>query len=189
MKKNSLSVLTLPKELYGFSGHFLRRKCSKFDINATSAVEMKTIVHNLVYFCLTDCGVSIAAPQIGLDARIIYVGNLSGKLKNTVLINPEIISSSQEVEVGPESCLSIPNQRGNVRRNSSIVVSYYDLDGCEKSVTMNGFGARVIQHEIDHLNGILYIDKVEGELEEIEDLFWVSAENSIKNMRGSAMGS
>jgi peptide deformylase len=123
----------------------------------------------------------LAAPQIGYNKRICIVRNFipvkdsdSFLIQNTVMINPKIISMSKEQEVEWESCLSIPSMYGKVLRPKSIKVLYQDEKGIDKKIKANGFFARVIQHEIDHLDGILFTNKVLGNLiteEEYNSMF------------------
>ncbi len=101
-------------------------------------------------------GVGLAAPQIGVSkAVLVYDIGRSG-----TMVNPRIIAHSEETEVGEEGCLSVPGVYGPVERYQWIVVEYRDINGKYKKEKFSGFDARVIQHEIDHLNGILFVDKV-----------------------------
>ncbi|MDQ7004661.1 MAG: peptide deformylase [Ghiorsea sp.] len=109
-------------------------------------------------------GVGIAAPQLGVLQRIIIVDCSLGLHKNKnhgrlIMINPEIIEHDGEV-LGREGCLSVPEWVGTVPRARRITVSYQDIDGQQQELSTKAFEARVIQHEIDHLDGILFIDKV-----------------------------
>ena len=109
--------------------------------------------------------VGLAAPQIGFSARIIAIDcSRSSRVKEPhhgqiILINPEIISFEGE-RFGREGCLSIPDYTANVTRAQTIVVSGFTPDKKECSLTCTGFEAVVFQHEIDHLDGILFLDKV-----------------------------
>ncbi len=107
--------------------------------------------------------VGIAAPQVGVLKRIVIV-DVSGKpkLKNhgrLILINPEI-TDWEGHEVGREGCLSIPDYTGNVVRASSIVLEALDASGCPCRYEMEGYEARVAQHELDHLEGVLFLDRL-----------------------------
>jgi len=113
----------------------------------------------------------LAAPQIGENLRIILVRDFkvlpnTEKLvvTNTVMINPRIISRSKEINLDWESCLSIPNMYGKVKRHSSVKLTYQDVNGKEHKIKASDFFARVIQHEIDHLDGILFTEKLVGKL-------------------------
>ncbi|KKM12934.1 peptide deformylase [Clostridiales bacterium PH28_bin88] len=101
-------------------------------------------------------GVGLAAPQIGISKRVIVIDAGEGLIE---LINPEIISAEgQEVDV--EGCLSVPGLQGEVRRAARVKVAGLDREGKAVIVEGEGLLARVLQHEIDHLNGILFVDKV-----------------------------
>ncbi|MCK8823620.1 peptide deformylase [Fuchsiella alkaliacetigena] len=102
-------------------------------------------------------GVGLAAPQVGVSKRIIVVDIGEGLLS---LVNPEIIDTSGEV-CGEEGCLSIPERNKKVSRAEQIVVEALDEEGNQVKIEAEGLLARVLQHEIDHLDGILFIDKAE----------------------------
>ncbi|MGG6310076.1 peptide deformylase [Paenibacillus macerans] len=104
-------------------------------------------------------GVGLAAPQVGILKRLIVVdvGDENGLIE---LINPEIVSTEGE-QFGPEGCLSIPGYRGDVRRAMTVTVKGLDRNGKEVSYTGSELLARAFQHEIDHLNGVLYTDVAE----------------------------
>lgn len=103
-------------------------------------------------------GVGLAGPQVGIGKRLFLA-----KIKNRFMLmaNPEILSFSKETDVKEEGCLSLPNVWGNVRRPSAIVVRFQDIKGKEMTLELSGMEARIVQHENDHLNGVLFIDKLE----------------------------
>ena len=106
-------------------------------------------------------GIGLAAPQIGLLVRLIVIDcNKENELIQhpIQMFNPEIIETSDEKNIQEEGCLSIPNQFGEVERPSKITVRWIDRDGNEKQESFDGLWATCIQHEIDHLNGKLFID-------------------------------
>ncbi|MDQ6986581.1 MAG: peptide deformylase [Mariprofundaceae bacterium] len=110
-------------------------------------------------------GVGIAAPQLAIARRMLVVDCTLARhaCRNHGLLymaNPEIIESSQEKKLGREGCLSVPEWVGTVSRARSIRVRYQDALGTWQELTSSGFEARVIQHEIDHLDGVLFIDQV-----------------------------
>ena len=110
-------------------------------------------------------GIGLAAPQVGVRKRILVI-DLNFEDPNAapnVFINPEIISSSASLDTYEEGCLSIPGVYLNVVRPSSIKLSYRDEMGRPKKMNAEGLMARCIQHEIDHLNGVLFVDKVNDE--------------------------
>jgi peptide deformylase len=110
--------------------------------------------------------VGIAAPQIGEEVRIATV-DVTGHPKATscagllVLVNPVIVNAAG-TEVGREGCLSIPDFTADVRRATEVVVEATDRGGSPLRVAADGFEARCLQHEIDHLDGILFLDRVES---------------------------
>lgn len=104
----------------------------------------------------TPNGVALAAPQVGVTKRIVVV-DCGDQILD--LINPEIVEKSGE-QVGPEGCLSLPGMFGKVKRANRVVVTAMNRKGKEISIEAEEFLARCLQHEIDHLDGILYIDHV-----------------------------
>ena len=106
-------------------------------------------------------GIGLAAPQIGLLVRLIVIDcNKEDELIQhpIQMFNPEIMETSDEKNTQEEGCLSIPNQFGEVERPSKITVRWIDRDGNEKQESFDGLWATCIQHEIDHLDGKLFID-------------------------------
>lgn len=102
-------------------------------------------------------GVGLAAPQVGITKRLAVVNCGEGLIE---MINPEIISK-EGFEVGSEGCLSIPGVSGDVQRYQKVTVRCLDRDGQERTYIGEGLLARAFQHEIDHLNGVLFIDLAE----------------------------
>ena len=112
-------------------------------------------------------GVGIAAPQVGVNRRVVLVKRLDREPETPMeaYLNPEITGFSDETVVDWEGCLSIPAGFGKVRRAESITVTYQTPGGERRTEKISGFTARIFQHEIDHLDGVLFIDRKEpGEL-------------------------
>ena len=116
---------------------------------------------------LERSGVGIAAPQVYISKRVIIVASRPNlrypdapEMDAVVMVNPEILAFSQATTLGEEGCLSVPNERGQVQRAQSIKVLYHTLTGEVMESTFDGFPARIVQHEIDHLNGILFVDRL-----------------------------
>lgn len=105
-------------------------------------------------------GVGLAAPQIGISKRVIVVdiGDENGLIE---MVNPVIVEQEGE-QLGPEGCLSIPNLNGEVLRSDRIVVKGQNADGEPFTVEASGYLSRAFQHEVDHLNGILFTDLAES---------------------------
>lgn len=120
-----------------------------------------TLVENMFYTMDRASGIGLASPQVNLDLSLaivdISVLDDHKKEKPLVLINPEILDSHGEIEI-EEGCLSIPDVRALVSRPKKIYLKYFDFDLNEVKTEVSGFFSRVIQHEIDHLNGILFVD-------------------------------
>ena len=149
------------KLVKGANKEILRTVCAEvneFDESLVSlAEEMIETMHDP-----KAPGIGIAAPQVGVDARLFIVTlGVGTKLeKDHVMVNPVLISESKEVVLAEEGCLSLPGQYGNVLRPLKIEVEYQDLRGKIIKKTLEGLDARVFLHELDHLNGVLFIDKL-----------------------------
>lgn len=106
-------------------------------------------------------GIGLAAPQVSKSLNLALIYLAEAGVKPFFLINPKVVKTSRETLEIEEGCLSLPGVFGLVRRPKKITVITRGLDGSEVSITDNGWAARVIQHEIDHLNNILIVDKFE----------------------------
>jgi peptide deformylase len=108
-------------------------------------------------------GVGLAAPQVHASLRLfvaLLVDDPDGKSQATVVINPQIVPNGQSRQEGWEGCLSIPDIRGMVPRHTDITVRALDRDGREIELRLKDFPARVAQHETDHLDGVLFFDRM-----------------------------
>ena len=107
-------------------------------------------------------GIGLAAIQIGVPRRMLVIDvSREGEEKQPlVFVNPEIVTSSDERSVYEEGCLSIPDYYAEVERPATVTVKYLDRDGKEQTVEADGLLATCLQHEIDHLNGVLFIDHI-----------------------------
>jgi peptide deformylase len=137
------------------------RKVKKFD------KDLHRLIDDMVATMRNAPGVGLAAPQVGVSERVIVVelpqeddDPQSGKVYE--FVNPEIVYASDEEVEGEEGCLSIPNLVGDVWRAQRVVVKGQDRNGKNQKVEADEWLARVFQHEVDHLNGVLFIDRVEG---------------------------
>lgn len=133
----------------------LRKISKKVDVIDDS---LKNLVEDMFETMYHADGVGLAAPQIGILKRIIVIDI---EVIKRVMINPEIISeSTTDMQDGPEGCLSVPGIEDTVRRPKVLTVRYMNLDGEIVTEEARDLYARVICHEIDHLNGILFTDKI-----------------------------
>lgn len=127
---------------------------------------MKVLIEDMFETMDQADGVGLAAPQVGILRRIITVDDRDSE--RFVMINPVIVEKDGS-EKGFEGCLSVPGKQGSVDRATHVIVKYMDIDGNKKEKEANDFLARILQHEIDHLDGILYTDKA-------EEVFEITAE-------------
>ncbi|MGB9596836.1 MAG: peptide deformylase [Candidatus Poribacteria bacterium] len=123
--------------------------------------EIKKIVNDMLDTMYASEGVGIAAPQIGVSKRIIIIDTNpeDASVKPLIIINPEIVEASGEIKE-QEGCLSIPDVRSEVKRYEHVVVEGLDLEGNKIRVEGTDLLARALQHEIDHINGKLFIDHI-----------------------------
>ncbi len=152
-----LNITTIPNPL-------LRQK--SLVIKEPLAQEIQDLLPEMIETMIKKDGVGLAAPQIGLNIRLIVVRH---KDNDIVMINPEILKKSLFKEWDEEGCLSVPGVFGQVKRHKKLTVRYLDGDGKSQQLEAEGFFARVIQHEVDHLNGVLFIDKAKDLREETNE--------------------
>ena len=114
-------------------------------------------------------GVGIAAPQVYVSKRVIIVASRRNprypdapEMEAVVMVNPNILAFSPETCFGEEGCLSVPDERGQVERAQSVTVRYQTLQGEVIEATYEGFPARIVQHEVDHLDGVLFVDRIKS---------------------------
>ncbi|HHV34676.1 MAG TPA: peptide deformylase [Syntrophomonadaceae bacterium] len=130
----------------------LRQQCRKVTVINKKIKKLLDGMRETMY---RSNGVGLAAPQVGVSKRIVVVDVGKGVWE---LINPEIVFQEGE-EMGVEGCLSIPGVAGEVNRAARVRVRALDRQGRQQVITAEGLGARALQHEIDHLDGILFIDR------------------------------
>lgn len=135
----------------------LRKRSEEFDVKKVKTADFQKFADRFADFMLESDGVGLAAPQIGFQKRIIAVQEKDGV---GVYVNPEIVKTSPSMQEGEEGCLSVPGKFGIVERHKRIHVRAIDRHGRRVEFKLSGFPAVVWQHETDHLNGILFIDKV-----------------------------
>jgi peptide deformylase len=122
--------------------------------------ETRVLIRDMFETMYAEEGVGLAAPQVGIGERIIVIDPQQDDVPPFALINPEIIEASKETEKGEEGCLSIPGLRELVERSRRVVVRGLTPESEAREFALEGLPARIIQHEVDHLDGILFIDRV-----------------------------
>ena len=135
----------------------LREKCEPLEKVDT---DTKKLMDDMLETMYAAPGIGLAAVQIGILKRLVVIDiSRDEEKKNPIfLINPEIINQSKQTSVYEEGCLSIPGQFAEIERPAECTLKYIDYNGKEKELKADGLLATCIQHEVDHLNGILFID-------------------------------
>jgi len=125
--------------------------------------DLDTLIDDMIQTMYAAPGVGLAAPQLGVPLRVFVVDPSSGQSINELItvINPEVVDRSGE-QREEEGCLSLPGFAARVTRPTRLVVNGYDRNGSEVSVEGEALLARVLQHEIDHLDGKLFVDRLQG---------------------------
>ncbi len=140
-----------------FGDPILRQKCKRIpDIGES----IQKLIDDMIETMGESYGAGLAAPQIGKAIRLIVLQ--TPEIEPFALINPQIVKRSGLVEVG-EGCLSYPGYMGEIKRPDKMIVKGLDREGKEIRIKASDFLAQALEHEIDHLNGILYIDHLESE--------------------------
>lgn len=155
----AISIITYPHPTLRYEAKPIRRVDAR----------LKKMVARMFELMYEHRGVGLAATQVDLPFRV-FVMNAAGQQgdgEEVVMINP-VISKPKGNEEAEEGCLSLPNVHGNVVRSKSIHVNAFDLSGNEINQELSGFDARIVQHETDHLDGTLFIDRLkEGAVTEV----------------------
>ena len=152
-------IVTLPDPI-------LRRKARAV---TTFDKKLQTVIDDMIETMRAAPGVGLAAPQVGISERLIVVEYYQNekaeeaedetKKKVWVVLNPEIVKASEEKVMGVEGCLSVPNLVGEVERHAAIQVKGLNRRGQPMRVKAQGWLARIFQHEVDHLNGVVFTDR------------------------------
>ena len=122
---------------------------------------VRQLLDDMVMTMYDAPGIGLAAPQINVSQRLVVIDCGKGDAPELYkMVNPEIITLSEKQEVLEEGCLSIPDQTAEVERPAAVSIRYLDEKGAKQTLTANGLMAACIQHEIDHLNGVLFIDHI-----------------------------
>ena len=146
----TLEILTIPDP---------RLKRKSIEINSFDDQLKKTVADMYETLYATGNGIGLAAPQVGILKRIVVIDlKVDGNSSPITFINPKIVRFSENKSVNEEGCLSIPDYYSEIERPQEVDVEWYDEEGKKSHKTLNGLLSICIQHEIDHLNGILFID-------------------------------
>ena len=125
----------------------------------TDAARVAELVPAMLATMYAAPGIGLAAPQVGVGLRLAVLDlQADGARQPLVLLNPEVIRASTETEPREEGCLSLPNQYAEVVRPVAVTVRYQDQAGTRREIAADGLLARCLQHEIDHLDGVLFVD-------------------------------
>ncbi len=136
---------------------FLRRKVAK----VADIAEVRPLVDDMIETMHSAAGIGLAAPQVLADARVFIIQpDPDDEATLRVFVNPEIVAFDGTPFFYEEGCLSIPTVRAKVKRPPCVTVRYHDLEGRPREETFDDLPARIIQHEYDHLEGVLFIDRI-----------------------------
>lgn len=128
-------------------------------VGAEDRAKVAALVPHLFATMYHAPGIGLAAPQVGVGLAVTVIDLMPNeKPVPLVLINPKVVAASSELATREEGCLSLPGQYAEITRPAQVTVGYQDLEGEERRVEADGLLAACLQHEIDHLNGVLFID-------------------------------
>lgn len=153
-------IVTVPAKI-------LRRQSRR--ITAADGLDLQALWQDMAETMKEANGIGLAAPQVNRGIRFLVAHDLeTGETRP--FINPEIVAVSEEEDILSEGCLSIPGLRGDISRHLGIIMRYQDIEFRQHEDEFQGFFARVLQHEVDHLNGILISDRaINGLYEDTDD--------------------
>src|SRR5512142_994471 len=127
---------------------------------AAVSEETRQLIRDMFETMYEADGVGLAAPQVGVSQRVIVIDPHEQDVKPFGLVNPVIVEFAKDLERGEEGCLSIPGLKDIVERPAAVVVEGLDVDGKALRIEAKGLLARVLQHEVDHLDGVLFLDRL-----------------------------
>ena len=167
----------------------LRQVAKPLDLNDLVGISMQTFIDDMIETMHHEGGVGLAAPQVNRSIQIVVLEYAENErypdevsIPLTVLVNPVLSDYSQETKEGWESCLSLVDFRGLVPRSTTVTLDAYDRQGKKIQKTVSGFEAVVLQHELDHLKGFVFLDRMKdltqlSYQEEFEE-FWLKKEDA-----------
>jgi len=133
---------------------------------------LRDLVRKMLQTMYSEDGIGLAAPQVGVNKQLLVVDADPEDENNPplVMVNPKIVSASKQMATGQEGCLSIPGVYLDVVRPAEVEVSFKDETGRPRKIKVDDLVARVIQHEMDHLNGVMFVDRVENSIALTQEL-------------------
>jgi len=167
MKNNKVKKIMEVLQVAQLGNNILR--CQAKPVNNIWHKNLQQIIDNLITTVIATNGVGIAAPQVSMNDRLFIIASRPNlrypqapKMDPKAIINPRLISHSEDRVKGWEGCLSVPGMRGLVPRYRVINVEYTNREGKLERQELTGFVARIFQHEYDHLEGLVFLDRVES---------------------------
>jgi peptide deformylase len=147
-----LSILTVPAPI-------LRMRARR--VLPDDLASVRELVPQMFATMYGAPGIGLAAPQVGVDLRVVVLDLMTDdRPAPMTLINPEIVAASEELVTREEGCLSLPGQYADVTRPASVTVRYQDAGSAHHNIVADGLLAACLQHEIDHLDGVLFVDHI-----------------------------
>lgn len=152
-----------PLDIHHLGDRVLRQPAKRI---AKVDAELKSLIREMLQTMYSADGIGLAAPQVAVNKQLIVIDCNPDEAATPalVLVNPTVTQASRDISVTQEGCLSIPGVYLDVKRPAAIEVSYKDENGRPQKLAVTGLLACCIQHEIDHLNGVLFVDRVENGL-------------------------
>ena len=141
----------------------LRELAKEVPVKDIGTPKFKTLLEDMLETMYDANGIGIAAPQIGASQRIFIAESGEGPI---ALINPTFTKKSWKMLKGEEGCLSVPGKYDKLKRHKAVTITALTVDGAKITFNAENFFARVLQHEMDHLDGFLYVDRVKQQKEE-----------------------
>ncbi len=145
----------------GRENEILRAKSRNLNKNEFGK-ELKSYGKQMLKAMIKADGIGIAAPQVGRNIRVFLTTINCGTKKQRVIMmaNPKFLKLSEEKVESEEGCLSLPGETDKIMRHKEVTIEYFDEDGIRKELSLDGLDAIIVQHETDHLEGMLYIDRI-----------------------------
>ncbi len=159
MPEDAVSIETLPALLPILIAPHPALRARTRSVTPADASRLSDLVPAMLATMYAAPGIGLAAPQVGVGLRLAVLDlQPDGRREPLVLVNPELVAVSREQEPREEGCLSLPNQYAEVVRPVAVTVRFHEPSGARRELAAEGLLARCLQHEIDHLDGVLFVD-------------------------------